>query len=136
MLDILDSGGRLTLDDFLVVLCDLTGASHFFDGGRLGQVEADVLLITDDIFNDTLKVLDLLEKQGHVELVVGLLPRFVDFAALLPVQLHAGQRLDPVPGAVAYVLQEVEVVFPNLAPVVTVVEGALAHHQLVTVLIK
>jgi hypothetical protein len=81
-------------------------------------------------------VLDLLEEQGHVELVVGLLPRLVDFAALLPVQLHAGQRLDPVPGAVAHVLQEVEVVFPHLAPVVAVVEGALAHHQLVTVLVE
>ena len=136
MLDILDSSGRFAFDDFLIVLCDLTGATHFFDRRRFGQVEADVLLITDDVFDDALEVLDLLEEQSHVKLVVGLLPRLVDFAALLPVQLHAGQRLDPIPGAVAHVLQEVEVVLPHLAAVVAVVEGALAHHQLVAVLVE
>ena len=133
---IFDGGGRLALNNFLIVLCNLSSPTHFLDRGWLGEVDTDVLLVTDEVLDDALEVLDLLEEQGHVELVVGLLPRLVDFAALLPVQLHAGQRLDPVVGAVAHVLQEVEVVFPNLAAVVAVVEGALAHHQLVAVLVE
>ncbi len=134
--DVFDCRGPLAFDDFLVVLGDPTRPAHFLDRGRLGQVDADVLLVADDVLDDPFEVLDLLEQQRHVELVVGLLARLVDLLALLPVQLDASEGLDPVVGAVLDVLEEVEVVLAHFAAVVAVVEGPLPHHQLVAVLIE
>jgi hypothetical protein len=77
---------------------------------------------------------DALEQVFHIDLLISFLPGLVNGLAVLPVDLVAGKRLNPVEQHILEVLAEVQVLLASQVPILEA-EGALAHSQLVLVLV-